>query len=151
MTWRNHTPQQTHPACRGWAPLRSSGCCWCPPGRTPLQSGCHWTGRLWACCPRRSNDTAAWCLKARTERNTCCNVAEELAEERQRYNMDNWHFIPSLVWTFFVLDTVILSFSQTWVNVTVFDLTFSKLLFAVLLGDFHLEYLVLTDEGSHLG
>lgn len=36
-------------------------------------------------------------------------------------------------------------------NVTPFELTFSKLLFAVLLGDFHLEYLVLTDEGSHLG
>jgi len=29
-------------------------------------------------------------------------------------------------------------------------LTFSELLFAVLLGDFHLEYVVLTDEGCHL-
>ena len=35
-------------------------------------------------------------------------------------------------------------------NRSVFDLTFSKLLFAVLLGDFHLEYLVLADEGGHL-
>lgn len=35
-------------------------------------------------------------------------------------------------------------------NSSVFHLTFSKLLFAVLLGDFHLEYLVLTDGGSHL-
>ena len=32
---------------------------------------------------------------------------------------------------------------------SVFDLTFPKLLFAVLLGDFHLEYLVFTDGGSH--
>lgn len=32
-----------------------------------------------------------------------------------------------------------------------FDLTFSELLFPVLLGDFHLEYLVFTDEGGHLG
>lgn len=32
----------------------------------------------------------------------------------------------------------------------VLDLTFSKLLLAVLLGDFHLEYLVLTDGGGHL-
>lgn len=29
-------------------------------------------------------------------------------------------------------------------------LTFSKLQLAVVLGDFHLEYLILTDGGSHL-
>lgn len=32
---------------------------------------------------------------------------------------------------------------------SVFDLTLPKLLFAVLLGDFHLEYLVFTDRGGH--
>lgn len=30
------------------------------------------------------------------------------------------------------------------------ELTFSEFLLVVLLGDFHLEYLVLTDEGSYL-
>lgn len=35
-------------------------------------------------------------------------------------------------------------------NGCVADLTLSKLQFAVLLGDFHLEYLVLTYEGSYL-
>lgn len=119
-----------------------------------LQFGCHWTGRQWACCQHQSNGRASWCLTTKRKKHTYWRAAESTGDEEE-LAVKRWFIIDQIQVKpctgkdkEYKTLTPISNICE-WIS-NALHLTLSELLFAVLLGDFYLENLELTDEGGHL-
>lgn len=70
---------------------------------------CHWTGRLWACCPHRSTGIASLCLKKKIKKSTIYN--DWRWDVRNRMNKDRL-YIQKYLYYFSQALTFVMRYTQ---------------------------------------